>query len=123
MNEHQSMFIKVIVNCLFLICFCFASRYDPLSSCLVDFKGRANVASVKNCQFVVSDPVNPSEKAGIISGQASAVNNVLTSEQQSLADADKNYILQLGKTTEDCFNMDYRYPLSLLQAFAICIAR
>jgi hypothetical protein len=27
------------------------------------------------------------------------------------------------QTTEDCFNMDYRYPLSLLQAFAICIAR
>lgn len=29
----------------------------------------------------------------------------------------------LSQTTEDCFNMDYRYPLSLLQAFAICIAR
>lgn len=33
------------------------SRYDPLSSCLVDFKGRANVASVKNCQFVQSTPL------------------------------------------------------------------
>ena len=32
------------------------SRYDPLSSCLVDFKGRANVASIKNCQFVESGP-------------------------------------------------------------------
>jgi len=32
------------------------SKYDPLSSCLVDFKGRANVASIKNCQFVESDP-------------------------------------------------------------------
>ena len=35
-----------------LIC----NRYDPLSACLVDFKGRANVASVKNFQLVVSYP-------------------------------------------------------------------
>ena len=33
-----------------------AWRYDPLSACLVDFKGRANVASVKNFQLVVSYP-------------------------------------------------------------------
>ena len=32
------------------------SRYDPLSSCLVDFKGRANMASVKNFQLVESTP-------------------------------------------------------------------
>ena len=93
------------------------------------------MASVKNCQFVCSDPVNPTDR-----GSASAVNNLLMSEQQRVADADKNYLLQLGKvpfekkycivsklfyeqTTEDCFNMDFRYPLSLLQAFAICIAR
>lgn len=83
------------------------SRYDPLSSCLVDFKGRANMASVKNCQFVVSEP-----------GHEAA-----THEAQMKMDAEKDFVLQLGKTTDDCFNMDYRYPLSLLQAFAICIAR
>jgi hypothetical protein len=33
------------------------------------------------------------------------------------------YVACTLQTTEDCFNMDYRYPLSLLQAFAICIAR
>jgi hypothetical protein len=33
------------------------------------------------------------------------------------------YPIYALQTTEDCFNMDYRYPLSLLQAFAICIAR
>jgi hypothetical protein len=27
------------------------SRYDPLSSCLVDFRGRANMASIKNFQI------------------------------------------------------------------------
>lgn len=31
-----------------------ASKYDPLSSCLVDFKGRANIASVKNFQLIRS---------------------------------------------------------------------
>jgi hypothetical protein len=41
-------------------------RYDPLSSCLVDFKGRANMASVKNCQFVVSEPADPNEAGGEI---------------------------------------------------------
>jgi hypothetical protein len=42
------------------------SRYDPISSCLVDFKGRANVASVKNCQFVISSAVGrpPGEALG-----------------------------------------------------------
>eukprot|EP01038_Epipyxis_sp_PR26KG_P006980 gene6980-9541_t len=83
------------------------TRYDPLSSCLVDFKGRANIPSVKNSQFVESSPVNPE-----------------TSNPFPIKpDQEKDYLLQLGKTTEDCFNMDYRYPLSLLQAFAICIAR
>lgn len=32
-------------------------RYDPLSSCLVDYCGRANVASVKNFQLVRSVPL------------------------------------------------------------------
>ena len=81
------------------------SKYDPLSSCLVDFKGRANVASVKNFQLVESTPAQ-----------------VVTTDMLQI-DADKDYILQMGKTTEDCFNMDYKHPLSLLQAFAICIAR
>lgn len=81
------------------------SKYDPLSSCLVDFKGRANVASVKNFQLVESTPAE-----------------VVTTDMLQI-DADKEYVLQMGKTTEDCFNMDFKNPLSLLQAFAICIAR
>lgn len=32
------------------------TRYDPLSSCLVDFKGRATAASVKNFQLMKSFP-------------------------------------------------------------------
>ena len=34
------------------------SRYDPLSSCLVDFQGRATIASVKNFQLIHSTPVH-----------------------------------------------------------------
>jgi hypothetical protein len=32
------------------------SRYDALSACLVDFKGRASIASVKNFQLILSEP-------------------------------------------------------------------
>ena len=28
-----------------------------------------------------------------------------------------------SKVGKDCFNMDYQYPLSMLQAFAICLSR
>jgi hypothetical protein len=81
------------------------SKYDPLSSCLVDFKGRANVASVKNFQLVESTP------------------NQVVATDMIQTDFDKEYILQMGKTTDDCFNMDFKHPLSVLQAFAICVAR
>ena len=54
-------------------------RYDPLSSCLVDFKGRANIASVKNFQLVQSYPVDSDG-----------------SKSQEI-DGDKDYILQVGK--------------------------
>ena len=44
------------------------SRYDPLSSCLVDFKGRANLASVKNFQIVESVALGPPEREAKASG-------------------------------------------------------
>eukprot|EP00605_Chrysophyceae_sp_TOSAG23-4_P002171 GSChrysophyteH1.ASY1.ANO1.2401.1 assembled CDS len=79
------------------------SKYDPISSCLVDFKARANVASTKNCQFIESSP------------QESA---------DSMAEEyEKPFLMQMGKTTDDCFNIDVKYPFSLLQAFAVCISR
>ena len=37
--------------------------------------------------------------------------------------AAKRVILQQGKVGPHCFNMDYAYPLSMLQAFAICLSR
>jgi hypothetical protein len=53
------------------------SKYDPLSSCLVDFKGRANIASIKNFQLVESVP--------LVEGQTQSEAN------------DKEFLLQLGK--------------------------
>jgi hypothetical protein len=58
-------------------------RYDPLSSCLVDFKSRANMASVKNCQFVISDPMESM--------------NGMSVEAMLKADGEKDFVLQLGK--------------------------
>jgi hypothetical protein len=80
------------------------SKYDPLSSCLVDFKSRATIPSVKNCQFVESSPQDGAKA-------------------EQMDDHEKGFLLQMGKTTEDCFNMDTQYPMCLLQSFAICIAR
>lgn len=62
--------LHITVNCVvFRVSPIFLSeinnRYDPLSSCLVDFKGRANMASVKNCQFVVSEPASEASNTGI----------------------------------------------------------
>ena len=68
--------------CLFLHTqFC---RYDPISSCLVDFHGRANLASAKNCQLVYSNPISNSSR--------SDSKDVSGGEM----DAD-HFVLQLGK--------------------------
>ncbi|CAL9082161.1 unnamed protein product [Musa textilis] len=39
----------------------------------------------------------------------------------SLAEQQEKVILQFGKIGKDIFTMDYRYPLSAFQAFAICL--
>lgn len=50
----------VLLMCLIRISIIFVfvcARYDALSSCLVDFKGRASIASVKNFQLIKSEPM------------------------------------------------------------------
>lgn len=59
------------------------------------------VASVKNFQLVAS--VDPS------------LTNFPAAEQEKV-------ILQFGKIGKDIFTMDYRYPVSAFQAFAICLS-
>ena len=44
-------------------------------------------------------------------------------DEKKDADQNKPVLIQMGKTTEDCFNVDVRYPVSLLQAFAVCVTR
>ena len=75
--------------------------HEQLQCWCLNFRGRVTVASVKNFQLV-----------------AAATEPAPTSTQ---GDHDK-VILQFGKIGKDMFTMDYRYPLSAFQAFAICLS-
>ncbi|TKY57705.1 Tubby F-box protein 5 [Spatholobus suberectus] len=74
--------------------------HEQLQCWCLNFKGRVTVASVKNFQLVAA--AEPSQ-------------NVSPAEQEKV-------ILQFGKIGKDIFTMDYRYPLSAFQAFAICLS-
>ncbi|KAL6896929.1 hypothetical protein ACP4OV_007501 [Aristida adscensionis] len=72
--------------------------HEQLQCWCLNFHGRVTVASVKNFQLVASDETDP------------------TSQEHD------DVILQFGKIGKDLFTMDYRYPLSAFQAFAICLS-
>ncbi|XP_059632676.1 tubby-like F-box protein 3 isoform X2 [Cornus florida] len=72
--------------------------HEQLQCWCLNFHGRVTVASVKNFQLVAS-PEN---------GQAGPEH--------------EKVILQFGKVGKDVFTMDYRYPISAFQAFAICLS-
>ncbi|KAK7280669.1 hypothetical protein RJT34_25736 [Clitoria ternatea] len=74
--------------------------HEQLQCWCLNFKGRVTVASVKNFQLVAA---------------AEPCQNVSAAEQDKV-------ILQFGKIGKDIFTMDYRYPLSAFQAFAICLS-
>lgn len=74
--------------------------HEQLQCWCLNFKGRVTVASVKNFQLVAA--VDPSH-------------NVSDAEQERV-------ILQFGKIGRDIFTMDYSYPISAFQAFAICLS-
>ncbi|KAJ8428438.1 hypothetical protein Cgig2_003511 [Carnegiea gigantea] len=69
--------------------------HEQLQRWCLNFNGRASVASVKDFQLVASLE-NGSEH--------------------------ENVILQFGKVAKDVFTMDYHYPISAFQAFAICLS-
>lgn len=69
--------------------------HEQLQCWCLNFNGRVTVASVKNFQLVAS----------LEDG----------SEHDSV-------ILQFGKVGKDVFTMDYQYPISAFQAFAICLS-
>lgn len=74
--------------------------HEQLQCWCLNFRGRVTVASVKNFQLVAA--TEPAE-------------GVPQSDQDKV-------ILQFGKVGRDMFTMDYRYPLSAFQAFAICLS-
>ncbi|OAY54773.1 tubby-like F-box protein 7 isoform X2 [Manihot esculenta] len=73
--------------------------HEHLQCWCLNFHGRVTVASVKNFQLVAT--VDQSQPGG--KGDEDTV------------------LLQFGKVGDDTFTMDYRQPLSALQAFAICL--
>ncbi|KAK6141313.1 hypothetical protein DH2020_024949 [Rehmannia glutinosa] len=77
--------------------------HEQLQCWCLNFNGRVTVASVKNFQLIASRESG----AGPAGGQ----------EQQQ-----ENVVLQFGKVGKDIFTMDYQYPISAFQAFAICLS-
>ncbi|CAN1225448.1 Tubby-like F-box protein 2 [Linum perenne] len=74
--------------------------HEQLQCWCLNFRGRVTVASVKN--FQLSAAFEPHH-------------NVSAEEQERV-------LLQFGKIGKDIFTMDYSYPLSAFQAFAICLS-
>lgn len=72
--------------------------HEQLQCWCLNFNGRVTVASVKNFQLVAS------------------LENAAGGQEQG------NVILQFGKVGKDTFTMDYQYPISAFQAFAICLS-
>ncbi|XP_022138443.1 tubby-like F-box protein 3 [Momordica charantia] len=72
--------------------------HEQLQCWCLNFHGRVTIASVKNFQLVASPENEPP-----------------TQENEKI-------ILQFGKVGKDLFTMDYRYPISAFQAFAICLS-
>ncbi|KAK4429547.1 Tubby-like F-box protein 8 [Sesamum alatum] len=81
--------------------------HEQLQCWCLNFRGRVTVASVKNFQLIAAT-------------QPAAAAPTPSQPNQS-SDHDK-IILQFGKVGKDMFTMDYRYPLSAFQAFAICLS-
>ncbi|KAI4352980.1 hypothetical protein L6164_007180 [Bauhinia variegata] len=83
--------------------------HEQLQCWCLNFRGRVTVASVKNFQLIAA--TQPA---------AGAPTPAQPTQSSSSSDHDK-IILQFGKVGKDMFTMDYRYPLSAFQAFAICL--
>lgn len=83
--------------------------HEQLQCWCLNFRGRVTVASVKNFQLVAARQPQPQ-------GTGAAAATAPPHPEQD------KVILQFGKVGKDMFTMDYRYPLSAFQAFAICLS-
>ncbi|KAL6211284.1 hypothetical protein ACLB2K_016511 [Fragaria x ananassa] len=84
--------------------------HEQLQCWCLNFRGRVTVASVKNFQLIAATTQS-----------AAGAPTPSQPLQPAPSDHDK-IILQFGKVGKDMFTMDYRYPLSAFQAFAICLS-
>ncbi|KAL2339082.1 hypothetical protein Fmac_013528 [Flemingia macrophylla] len=75
-----------------------ARWHEQLQCWCLNFHGRVTVASVKNFQLAALP------------------------ENGHAGPQEDEVILQFGKVGKDLFTMDYRYPISAFQAFAICLS-
>ncbi|KAF9605385.1 hypothetical protein IFM89_016962 [Coptis chinensis] len=73
--------------------------HEQLQCWCLNFRGRVTVASVKNFQLVAT-PENGAQ----------------------IGQEHEKVILQFGKIGKDLFTMDFQYPISAFQAFAICLS-
>ncbi|XP_076882684.1 tubby-like F-box protein 8 isoform X2 [Bidens hawaiensis] len=85
--------------------------HEQLQCWCLNFKGRVTIASVKNFQLIAAQPQPVAAQQPPAAGAS----------QSAQPEHDK-VILQFGKVGKDMFTMDYRYPLSAFQAFAICLS-
>ena len=83
--------------------------HEQLQCWCLNFRGRVTVASVKNFQLVAAT-------------QAAAGATTPSQAVPAPPPEHEKVILQFGKVAKDMFTMDYRYPLSAFQAFAICLS-
>ncbi|KAF0899580.1 hypothetical protein E2562_020773 [Oryza meyeriana var. granulata] len=94
--------------------------HEQLQCWCLNFRGRVTVASVKNFQLIAApQPAAASSESSQLEQQQQQT-QPSTSSSSSTSDHEK-VILQFGKVAKDMFTMDYRYPLSAFQAFAICL--
>uniref|UniRef100_A0A7S1TRJ5 Tubby C-terminal domain-containing protein n=1 Tax=Phaeomonas parva TaxID=124430 RepID=A0A7S1TRJ5_9STRA len=93
-----------------------ASRLDAAASWQREYGGRALSPSKKNFQMVKSVPADHYKHDDYFALPDSAA-------AERGDDSLKPVLLQLGRVGKDCFNVDYQWPLSMLQAFAISLSR
>ncbi|KAL6651661.1 hypothetical protein ACP70R_010586 [Stipagrostis hirtigluma subsp. patula] len=99
--------------------------HEQLQCWCLNFRGRVTVASVKNFQLIASAPQPASAGTSMPSQPVQPAQlqpqSSQTSSSSSSSSSYDTVILQFGKVGKDMFTMDYRYPLSAFQAFAICL--
>ncbi|XP_078446841.1 tubby-like F-box protein 6 [Wolffia australiana] len=80
--------------------------HEQLQCWCLNFHGRVTMPSVKNFQLVAS-PVHESDNGA---------------SRPIIEPGEDDIVLQFGRVGKDLFTMDFRHPISALQAFAICLS-